>query len=611
MKKVLLIVLSVFAFFSLVSVAHAVSFSDFTNSQKQFYWSCMSKDCISLLLNKNYSAYGQCALSCLSKAGSYKESNATCNDSDGGINYLVKGLVTTDLNSAGKDDYCYTFNKGTPQEKTYLFEGVCKDNKYVAYQKKCTEIGAKYSCLSGACVNMNKIPTISFVSPEDNSTVKGTQIIKTVAKDDDGTINSIKILFSVNGIDFSEIKFCANTPECTFEWDTTKFSNSQYWFKASANDNDGGTALAEASFFVKNNHAPKFDLIGDKSVNEGSELSFLVSATDEDGDNLVYSASGLPEGATFDSNTFTWTPSYEQAGEYEVTFKVSDGKAEDSKAIVVSITDKCDSAVNKWDKTFGGSGNDNASSIQQTTDGGYIVAGQINCSNGGVGCDVWVFKLDSIGNLIWDRTFGGSDYDSANSIQQTTDGGYIVAGSTISKGAGEHDVWVLKLDSSGYLEWDKTFGEGEIDQGTSIQQTTDGGYIVAGWSNLKDTGNNNTLILKLDSNGNLIWDKTFGGSDDWNLAFEIHQTINVGYIVVGKTVSKSTGNEDAWIFKLDSNGNLEWDKTFGGEYGDHAHSIQQTTDGGYIVAAGTNSKGAGDWDAWVLKLDSNGNLECK
>src|SRR3989339_733889 len=166
MKKILLIVLSVFAFFSLVSVAQAVSFSDLTNLQKQFYWSCMKNDCTSLLLVKNYQAYGQCALSCLSKAVNYKESGATCTDSDGGANYLQKGIVKTNLKPEGINDYVYTFPNGS----TYLMEGMCSgDNKYYYIQKNCSELGKKYHAdvAAGACVYVNNVPVFEPIGDKN------------------------------------------------------------------------------------------------------------------------------------------------------------------------------------------------------------------------------------------------------------------------------------------------------------------------------------------------------------------------------------------------------------------------------------------------------------
>jgi len=257
-----------------------------------------------------------------------------------------------------------------------------------------------------------------------------------------------------------------------------------------------------------------------------------------------------------------------------------------------------------WQKIYGGSNSDEAYSIQQTSDGGYIVAGYTD-SFGAVGHDVYILKLNADGNLVWQKTFDRNAHDYAFSIQQTSDGGYIVAGKTSSFGTGSSDVYILKLDADGNLVWQKTFGGSGVDGAYSIQQTSDGGYIVAGWKYSFEAGND-VYILKLDSNGNLKWQKTYGGSyNDW--AYSIQQTSDGGYIVAGGTESFGAGEEDVYILKLDSNGTLVWQKTFGESGNDLARSIQQTSDGGYIVAGLTNSFGAGGWDVYVLKLDANGN----
>jgi len=262
-----------------------------------------------------------------------------------------------------------------------------------------------------------------------------------------------------------------------------------------------------------------------------------------------------------------------------------------------------------WDKTFGGIYSDGASSVRQTLDGGYIIAGNTDSSGptGTYPTNAWILRLDSSGNLLWDKTYGGTDGDWTSSIQETIDGGYIVSGWTYSKGAGSSDAWVFKLDSSGNLLWDKTYGGTFGEAASSIEQTSDEGYIVAGWTTSKGAGSSDAWVFKLDSSGNLLWDKTYGGTDG-DGADSIQQTSDGGYIVSGFTTSKGADSPDAWIFKLDSSGNLLWDKTYGGTQYDRAWSIQQTSDSGYIVAGYTNSKGAGSYDIWVLRLDSSGNL---
>ncbi|MCX6353558.1 MAG: C25 family cysteine peptidase [Candidatus Aureabacteria bacterium] len=267
---------------------------------------------------------------------------------------------------------------------------------------------------------------------------------------------------------------------------------------------------------------------------------------------------------------------------------------------------KLDSSGNKtWTRTFGENDYDHAYSIQQTTDGGYIVAGDTGSYGAGL-YDFLILKLDSSGNQTWARTFGGIDYDDVSSIQQTTDGGYIVAGSTESYGAGLNDFLILKLDSSGIQTWAKTFGGNGYDYATSVQETTDGGYIVAGEIESYGAGSDDFLILKLDSSGNQTWAKTFGGNG-YDYATSVQETTDGGYIVAGSTESYGAGGGDFLILKLNSSGDQTWAKTFGGSSYDCAFSIQQTFDGGCIVAGDTQSYGAGGGDFLILKLDSSGN----
>jgi len=257
-----------------------------------------------------------------------------------------------------------------------------------------------------------------------------------------------------------------------------------------------------------------------------------------------------------------------------------------------------------WQKTYGGSYHDEAYSIHQTSDGGYIVAG-FTGSFGAGGYDFWVLKLDSSGNITWQKTYGGSSYEYANSIEQTSDGGYIIAGYTSSFGAGSQDMWILKLDSSGNVTWQKTYGGSESDMAYSIQQTSDGGYIVAGRMEPSGAGYYNFWVLKLNASGNVTWQKTYSGSS-YDEAKSIKQTSDGGYIVAGYTESFGAGYEDIWVLKLDSSGNVTWQKTYGGSNDDRAKTIKQTSDGGYIVAGSTESYGAGYYNIWVLKLTATG-----
>jgi hypothetical protein len=257
---------------------------------------------------------------------------------------------------------------------------------------------------------------------------------------------------------------------------------------------------------------------------------------------------------------------------------------------------KTDSNGNKvWDKTFGGAYSDYAYSVQQTSDGGYILAGDTHPFDAG-GWNFWLVKTDSEGNEQWDKTFGRTGYyDRAHSVQQTADGGYIIAGDTDSYGAGSTNFWLVKTDSFGNEQWNKTFGTGEA---KSVQQTADGGYIIAGGAST------DFLLVKTDSEGNKEWDNTFGGASLSNLANSVQQTSDGGYILAGWTWSSDAGSHDFLLVKTDSEGNKEWDKTFGGTDGDWAFSVQQTSDNGYILAGHTSSYGAGSHDFWLVKVGS-------
>jgi len=260
-----------------------------------------------------------------------------------------------------------------------------------------------------------------------------------------------------------------------------------------------------------------------------------------------------------------------------------------------------------WFTTYGGTGVDAAYSISQTTDGGYIVAGSTNSSGAG-SQDAWVAKLDEDGNVTWQKTYGGADAERV-SVQQTADGGYIAAGSTGSFGAGGNgDLWAIKLDADGNVTWQKTYGgAASYEYANSIRQTADGGYIVAGFTRSFGAGNGDMWLLKLDASGNVAWQKTYGGPETETAGYA-EQTSDHGYIVAGYTKSFGAGNEDAWILKLDASGNITWQKTYGGAADDGANVVRQTADGGYIVAGHTASSGAGGSDAWILKLDATGNI---
>ena len=258
-----------------------------------------------------------------------------------------------------------------------------------------------------------------------------------------------------------------------------------------------------------------------------------------------------------------------------------------------------------WAKTYGGSGSEYSYQILQTTDGGYIKTGPTT-SFGAGGYDVWVVKLDAAGNIVWQKAYGGSADEVPNDIQQTSDGGYVVLARTASFGQGGFDFYVLRLDSSGNIVWQRTYGGGNDEYGYGIQQTTDGGFIVAG-AVLVSGSNYDIWVLKLTSTGTVTWQRRYGGNQlEW--AYGVQQTTDGGYVVVGRTATYGAGNGDYWVLKLDASGNITWQKAYGGTGVDLALSIHQTSDNGYILNGRTESFGAGGVDFWIVRTDSAGTI---
>lgn len=303
------------------------------------------------------------------------------------------------------------------------------------------------------------------------------------------------------------------------------------------------------------------------------------------------------------------------------------------------------SLIKQWDKTIGGSGSDGLFSILQTADGGYVLGGD---SDSGIsadktspskgGFDFWIVKIDSTGNKLWEKTIGGINDDRFSTILQTSDGGFILGGKSNSGISGDKtetnkggwDFWIVKLDAAGNITWDKTLGGTDEDHFYTIQQTAEGGYILGGNSlsgisgdkTQPSKGGGDYWIIKLNSSGNKLWDKTIGGNLN-DILISIKQTSDGNYILGGESQSvisgdktqSSKGHGDFWIVKLDGNGTKIWDKTIGGINYDYFNSLTLSTKGSIILSGSTDSGISGDKsepskgfrDFWLVKIDSSGN----
>ncbi len=257
-----------------------------------------------------------------------------------------------------------------------------------------------------------------------------------------------------------------------------------------------------------------------------------------------------------------------------------------------------------WTRTYGGSNNDYGESVQQTSDGGYIVAGYTNSFGAGGGGDIYLVKTDSLGDTLWTRTYGGDNFGFGYSVQQTTDEGYIITG-IINTVANWDDVYLIKTDSMGDTIWTTTYGGISDDQGYSVQQTADGGYIVTGYTSSYGTGEDNVCLIKTNGSGDTLWTRTYGG-DSTSHGNAVRQTSDGGYIVAGYTNSFGAGLNDVYLIKTDSLGDTLWTRTYGGIENDVGNSVQQTSDGGYIITGYTDSYGVWSNDVYLIKTDSLG-----
>ena len=234
----------------------------------------------------------------------------------------------------------------------------------------------------------------------------------------------------------------------------------------------------------------------------------------------------------------------------------------------------------EYERTFGGSEYDYGYDVEQTSDGGFIVTGW-TMSYGAGFSDVYLVKTNGSGGATWQRTFGGTDNDFGNAVRQTSDGGYVIVGYRHEPAVVETDVYLVKTDDSGTLQWQRTFGGSGYDRGHSVQQTCDGGYIIVGETGSYGVGGD-IYLIKTNSLGEMLWQKTFGGSSG-EVGNSVQESADGGFIFTGWTGSYGAGSYDVYLVKTDNSGTMLWSKTFGGVAEDRGYSVQETSDGGYVL----------------------------
>ena len=259
-----------------------------------------------------------------------------------------------------------------------------------------------------------------------------------------------------------------------------------------------------------------------------------------------------------------------------------------------------------WTNMFNNDDKDRGKSIRQTIDGGFIIAG-FTCDSMWYDCDVYLIKIDNMGNMEWYKTIGGPDRDQAYCIEQTSDSGFIILGSTFSYGNGYRDIYLIKTDENGETLFTKTYGGSNTDNAYSVKQTNDGGYIIAGETISFDQGQfYNIYLVKTDSVGDTLWTKRYGGEGStWEVAKSIVQTNDGDYMITGLTESLGGPNGNVLVMKVSATGDLLWMQAYGGSGTDWGKSIQQTNDGGFIIAGHTSSYSSSS-DVYLIKLNDLG-----
>ncbi|MBN1760592.1 MAG: InlB B-repeat-containing protein, partial [Chitinispirillaceae bacterium] len=280
-------------------------------------------------------------------------------------------------------------------------------------------------------------------------------------------------------------------------------------------------------------------------------------------------------------------------------------------------------------------------SVLQTSDSGYVILGTTNFGTQ----DIILVKTDMYGDSVWTKIIGGTEWEGARSLQQTSDGGYIIAGQTRSSDDGSYDLFLVKTNENGVVSWTKTYGAAGEQFARCVRQTSDGGYIIVssglndsylvktnslgdtvwtrivpnvsikslqqttddGYMMVAENRNGEVELTKTDPGGETEWKKTFKGSG-MARPYSIQKTSDDGYVIIGNTKIDAMSDDNIYLLKTDESGDAIWTRIFGGSGEDLGYPVQQTSDGGYIIAAGTTSYGAGDWDIYLIKTDATGNI---
>jgi hypothetical protein len=519
--------------------------------------------------------------------GDYIGAESVLQTQNGG--YLVTGYSSLDdgysdiyllkTNSMGKQEWVRYI--GTTQDDEAELIRQVKDGGYIILGRIGLDVTIiKIDSNFGGSSTKNVICSIS--SPAANQVVKRRVSISGRAS----ALYSEIIRVEVR-IDEGDWQVIGDTPySWTYSWDTSTVRNGRHTIDARAYNGEQYSDITSVEVTVEN----------DKPLSPGRSKPIWKQVFGKDEYLTGFSVQQTNDGG------------FVIAGNSENFFPGTG----DEFDVHLLKTDKEGKTV--WSKSYGDLSDEIGRFVEQTIDGGYIVAGRRDADRKR-SFEALILKTNGNGDLLWDRTFGGHNNDEAYCVKQTADGGFIISGSTQTYGSGRNDVWLIKTDSKGNEEWNMTYGGEEHDYGYSVLQCTDGGFIVVGKTEsfTQRYDDEDLYIIKTDDVGNVQWSRVYGetGTDE---AAAVIQTLDGGFAVVGKTtITEPTTNAkfvDAWLIKLNGEGNEQWNVTYGGNSADSIVDIVEAHDGGYLMVGQTNSFSKEDGSAlWIIKVDTFGKVQ--
>ncbi len=490
-------------------------------------------------------------------------------------------------------------------------------------------------------------PKVSILSPKDGATVSKVVTLQVQATDN---VKVTKVEFLIDNKKIGEL----TKAPFNFKWDTTKYADGKHIILIKAYDGAGNSAGVKITVNVSNKKVTEVPV---------KKISIITPSNEQRVTGLINIKVNIIEGKLLDKIEFYLNNSKigeDKASPYEISFdtksipnavytvsvkSIYKGNASASSSIKIYVVnnksiyggEKWDEGVSvvpsldgnfviaawtdsfskdnadiyltkleEWEKTFGGENDDIATSMVRTKDGGYIITGLTSSFKVSY-YDVYVLKVDKNGNKQWEKTYGGEGYDRGNSIKETKDGNYIIAGITESYGSGFEDIYVIKLNSKGDILWHKEYGTSGYDRAYDIIETSDGGYLMAGSVQNKNNNSEDGYILKLNSKGETQWVKSFEGKKNERF-YSVVEAKTGGYIAVGETSSYGKGKSDVYLVKMDKNGKVLWEKNFGGDGRDEGQSVILANDGKSLMVVGMTEVSTGQYDGFCAKIDENGKL---